>query len=67
MSATWPLQMLTTVMFKEEDGKTLLTVEWVPLHPTDEEKQTFDGAHEGMKMGWGGTFDQLADFLAKNK
>ena len=43
----------------------MLTVQWVALNPTDEERQTFDSAHEGMRQGWGGSFDQLADFLAK--
>ena len=65
MSPTWPLQMLTTVTFAEQNGKTLLTVRWVPLNPTDAERQTFDSAHDGMKQGWGGTFEQLADYLAK--
>jgi len=66
LSFTWPLQMLTTVTFAEQSGKTLLTVRWLPLKPTDEERQTFDSAHEGMKQGWSGTFEQLADYLAKS-
>ncbi len=63
----WPLQMLTTVTFAWQNGKTLLTMRWTPLEGTDEELQTFDGEHEGMKQGWGGSFDQLADYLAKIK
>ena len=62
---TWPLQMLTTVTFTEQKGKTTLTVRWTPVNPTDEERKTFDSAHEGMKQGWGGSFEQLADYLAK--
>ena len=65
LSPTWPLQMLTTVTFAEQNAKTLLTVHWLPLNPTDEERKTFDSAHEGMKHGWGGTFEQLAEYLAK--
>jgi PhnB protein len=38
---------------------------WSPLSPTEEERKTFDGAHEGMKQGWTGTFDQLAGHLPK--
>jgi len=64
LSSTWPLQMLTTVTFAEQDGKTLLTVRWVPLNPTVEERHTFDSAHEGMRQGWSGTFEQLAEYLA---
>jgi len=64
-SATWPLENLTIATLVEEGGKTTLTIEWYPLNPTSEEQKTFDGAHEGMKQGWGGTFDQLAAYLAK--
>lgn len=63
-SPTWPLQLLSTFTMTEHDGKTTATVEWVPIDPTPEERETFDGAHDGMRQGWGGTFDQLAAYLA---
>jgi len=63
-SSTWPLQMLSTFTMTEHEGKTTATVEWVPIDPTPEERETFDGAHDGMRQGWGGTFDQLAAYLA---
>lgn len=65
MSTTWPLEMLSTSTFTEVDGKTTVTIEWFPIDPTPEERQTFENAHDGMRQGWGGTFDQLAEFLAK--
>ena len=65
MSATWPLEMLSTTTLVEEGGKTKLTIEWSPLNPTDEERQTFESAHAGMQQGWTGTFEQLADYLSK--
>jgi uncharacterized protein YndB with AHSA1/START domain len=61
----WPLQMLTIVTFADQNGGTLLTVRWDPLDPTDQERQTFDSAHEGMRQGWGGSFEQLADYLKR--
>jgi len=64
-SATWPLETLSTTTLSDEGGKTKLTIEWSPLNPTEEERRTFDGAHEGMKQGWTGTFEQLAAYLAK--
>ena len=64
-SPTWPLEMLSTTTLVEEGGKTKLTIEWSPLNPTDEELKTFESSHDGMKQGWKGTFDQLADYLAK--
>jgi len=65
MSPTWPSEMLTTTTFTEEKGKTTVTIRWVPLHPTAEERKTFDAARDGMRQGWSGTFDQLADYLEK--
>jgi uncharacterized protein YndB with AHSA1/START domain len=67
MSATWPFEMLTTVTFHDEDGRTRLTVEWVPLHATPEELATFTAALDGMSGGWGGSFDQLEAYLAEIK
>jgi uncharacterized protein YndB with AHSA1/START domain len=64
-SATWPLEMLSTTTLAEEGGKTKITIEWSPLHPTDEERKTFDSSHDGMKQGWTGTFEQLTDYLGK--
>ena len=65
MSPTWPLEMLSVTTLVEEGGKTRLTIEWSPLNPTDEERQTFEASHEGMQQGWAGTFEQLADYLSK--
>jgi uncharacterized protein YndB with AHSA1/START domain len=67
MSATWPLEMLTTFTLEEALGnKTALTVRWTLLDGVaEEEAKTFNGAHDGMRQGWGGTFDHLAEFLAK--
>jgi uncharacterized protein YndB with AHSA1/START domain len=65
LAPTWPLEMLSTTTLAEEGNKTKLTIEWFPVNPTDEERKTFDGAHEGMKQGWTGTADQLAEYLAK--
>ena len=59
MSQTWPLEMLTTVTFEEQKGKTRLSLAWVPLNANAEEIQTFLGAMEGMKGGWTGSFDNL--------
>jgi uncharacterized glyoxalase superfamily protein PhnB/uncharacterized protein YndB with AHSA1/START domain len=64
-SASWPLEMLSTTTFTEEGGKTKVTIEWSPLNPTEEERKTFETSHEGMKQGWSGTFEQLAEHLAK--
>jgi uncharacterized protein YndB with AHSA1/START domain len=61
----WPAEMLTTVTFADLGGRTELTVTWTPLAPTEAERKTFDAGHGSMRMGWGGTFDQLAAYVAK--
>jgi uncharacterized protein YndB with AHSA1/START domain len=66
-SPAWPLQMLTITTFSEENEGTQVTVRWIPLNATPEERKTFDDAHDGMRQGWTGTFDQLAEYLAKNE
>ena len=65
MSPTWPAEMLSTTTFAEQAGKTTVTIKWAPLNATEEERKTFDAGRDGMTMGWSGTFDQLAEYLAK--
>jgi uncharacterized protein YndB with AHSA1/START domain len=68
LSPTWPLEILTTVTFEDAPGgKTKLTLCWSPLHATAEEQNTFDAAHDGMRGGWGGTFERLDAYLAGTK
>jgi uncharacterized protein YndB with AHSA1/START domain len=68
LSPTWPLKLLTTVTFEEaSDGKTKLTLRWSPLDASEEERKTFDAAHEGMRGGWAGSFDQLDAYLGRAK
>jgi uncharacterized protein YndB with AHSA1/START domain len=65
-SDTWPLRMLTTTTFDERNGRTTITVQWEPIDPTAEERQTFDDGHDAMRMGWTGTFEQLDAYLANS-
>ncbi len=65
MSATWPLETLSTTTFTEEAGKTTLTLRWSAYHATEAEQTTFDSAHAGMTQGWGGTMAQLEAYLAE--
>ena len=64
-SATWPLEVLSTMTLSESGGKTTLTLSGGPIHATEEERKTFDAGHDSMRKGFGGTFDQLAEYLAK--
>ncbi len=64
MSPTWPLEMLSIFTLDDERQRARLTIRWIPVNATEEERATFAGAMEGMKQGWSGTLDQLADYLA---
>lgn len=63
MSATWPLEMLTTITLTSLGTKTQVTIEWMPMNANAEEIKTFNDAHEGMKIGWGGSLDTLEEYL----
>ncbi len=65
MSPSWPREMLSTVEFEEQESKTKVTVHWSPINATEIENKTFEDSRDGMKQGWGGTFDYLVEYLAK--
>jgi len=63
MSPTWPLEMLSVFTFAEDQGKTMLTIQWSPWNAKEEERKTFDQGRSSMQQGWGGTLDQLGEYL----
>jgi uncharacterized protein YndB with AHSA1/START domain len=65
MSASWPLETLSTTTFSEHGGKTILTFTWTAYNATEAEQKTFDQSHDGMTAGWNGTMEQLSAFLEK--
>src|SRR5215217_551918 len=65
MMPTWPAEIHSTATFEEQDGKTLLTLRWLPVEGTSEEqRETFEGGRVHVPMGWDGTFKQLDAYLA---
>ena len=64
-SAGWPLEMLSTVTFEENAGRTDITLRASAHNATDLERETFNSAHENLRQGWSGTFAQLDDYLAR--
>ncbi len=66
LSPTWPRELLTTVTFEDAPaGETKLTLRWLPIDPSEDERKTFDAARDGMRQGWSGSFDQLTMYLAQ--
>jgi uncharacterized protein YndB with AHSA1/START domain len=61
----WPLEVLTTATFAEQDGITTVTLRSHPIDATDVELETFESNIASMEQGFGNAFDQLAAYLAK--
>jgi hypothetical protein len=64
-SATWPLEILNTLTLREQFGEATLTFLSSPLNATEEEWATFEASLEAMHKGFSGTFDRVAEYLAK--
>ena len=50
----WPLELLVTVTFEEDGGKTIMTLEHAGIPP---------GTMSDCEAGWSGSFDKLADMF----
>lgn len=65
MSPDWPKTLLTTVTFKEKDGKTHMRLEWVPHDASGAEIAFFASAIDNLGKGWGAGMDLLEKLLAE--
>ncbi|CAG7627198.1 hypothetical protein PAESOLCIP111_02891 [Paenibacillus solanacearum] len=63
-SESFPLEVMNTFTFEEQDGITILTLRGRPYNATEEEIRFFGSMHESMHQGFGGTFDKLDAYLA---
>jgi uncharacterized protein YndB with AHSA1/START domain len=63
-SADFPLEFQNTVTLSEQEGRTTLTLRGVPVNATEAERRMFDSMRQSMQQGFGGTFEQLARYLA---
>jgi len=66
-AADWPLEVLNVMTLAEENGKTVLTVKSRPINASEAEHAKFKSWHASMRGGFGGTFEQLANYLADVK
>jgi uncharacterized protein YndB with AHSA1/START domain len=62
----FPLAVRNVVTLTEQGGKTTLNLRGGPIEPSEEERRTYVGMVDSMRQGFGGTFDQLAAYLAKS-
>jgi uncharacterized protein YndB with AHSA1/START domain len=63
MAPDWPLETISTTTLVEKGGKTFMTLEWRAYNASAEEQAVFDGAHDSMTQGWGGTMNALETYL----
>ena len=59
----WPSEMYHVITLSGDHQKTKLTLTSTPIHASDTERQTFIDGFDSMKEGYGGSFDQLDDYL----
>lgn len=60
----WPRELLTTLSFAEHVEGTLLMVRCALLpDATDEERDTFYGAHDDLRLAWTDNLERLERFL----
>lgn len=60
----FPAEILNTATFTESAGRTTVSLHSIPLDASPAEQASFEALFESMEGGFGGTFDQLADYLA---
>lgn len=60
-----PLEIENTVTFTAHAGATTLSLRAQPFGATAEERDYFEALRPSLEQGYGGTFDQLAEHLAK--
>jgi len=66
-SNDFPLEIMNTLTLHEHEGKTTLILKGKPKNATEAEFNFFTNMFSGMQQGFGGTFDQLDEYLSKIK
>ena len=62
-----PKEILNTITLTETDGITTLVLKSEPINASESEINCFYSITGGMEQGFGGTLNQLADYLNKIK
>jgi len=60
-----PLEILNEVTMAAQSGKTVVTLNARAHGAAENEVNMFDGMFDSLAQGYGGTFDQLAEYLSK--
>jgi uncharacterized protein YndB with AHSA1/START domain len=62
----WPLEILNTLTFVEQEGRTTLTLRGYPTGATEAERKVFGDQFKSMEQGFSGTLDQLDEYLKES-
>lgn len=60
-----PLEVQNTVIFAERDGMTTVALHATPFGAADVERRYFEDLKPSLEQGYGGTFDQLGEYLQR--
>jgi uncharacterized protein YndB with AHSA1/START domain len=61
----FPLQIFNKLILEEKNGNTLLTLTGHPINATPEQEATYYSMIKNMEEGFGGTMNQLEQYLLK--
>jgi uncharacterized protein YndB with AHSA1/START domain len=64
---TFPAEIRNVETFTEQDGKTTISLRGRPVNASEAEMKIFRDMFPSMRQGFGGTFDQLAEYLKHQK
>ncbi|HWB24679.1 MAG TPA: SRPBCC domain-containing protein [Chitinophagaceae bacterium] len=62
-SDKFPMEIFNRLEFKEQDGKTTITLTGYPVNATEEEMQFYASMTGNMQQGFAGTLAQLEKYL----
>ena len=60
-----PLEIQNSVTFAEHAGQTIVTLRAEPFGEVEVERKYFEDLRPSLEQGYGGTFDQLAQYLRR--
>jgi uncharacterized protein YndB with AHSA1/START domain len=60
----FPLEIFNRITLEESSGVTTLTISGYPVNATPAQEETYFSILDSMYQGFGGTFDQLEEYLA---
>ncbi len=65
MAPDCPDELISTIIFEENEGKTLLKMSSLPVNASEKEENVFRENLGSMEKGWNGTFVQLQCYLSE--